>query len=146
MAVGDWVLASALHQLEDWSRQGLHLRVSVNVSAGPVMEPGFIQRLERQLDAHSGIGPGRLELEILESTAVNDFEQVQQILEAGRALGVRFALDDFGTGYASLAYFRALPVDVLKIDQSFVRECSMMPVTCRSLRACSGCLRPSTGR
>ena len=120
--VGDWVIATALRQLGQWQRQGLRLRLGVNVGVGHLTAPGFAQRLEDQLNANPEAAPEQLELEIVESAAVEDFDKTRQVMADCRALGVRFALDDFGTGYASLAYFRLLPVDRLKIDQSFVRD------------------------
>jgi EAL domain-containing protein (putative c-di-GMP-specific phosphodiesterase class I) len=122
LAVGDWVIATALDQLELWQQQGLRLQLGVNVGPGQLMGLGFAQRLKQQLDRRPAIAASALELEIVESTAFSDFEQATQVMEACRALGVRFALDDFGTGYSSLAHFRTLPVDRLKIDKSFVRD------------------------
>ena len=122
LAVGDWVIASALDQLETWHCQGLKLRLGVNVGPGQLMGPGFAQRLKEQLERRPALKASALELEILESTAFSDFERASQVIDGCRVLGVRFALDDFGAGYSSLAHFRALPVDQLKIDQSFVRD------------------------
>ncbi|MBK1721270.1 EAL domain-containing protein [Thiocystis violacea] len=122
IAIGEWVIAAALTQMASWQRQGLNVSVSVNIAAGHLLQPSFAQRLERLLAAHPECDPGRLELEILETSALSDIARASQTLKACRALGVRFALDDFGTGYSSLAYFRRLPIDVLKIDQSFVRD------------------------
>jgi EAL domain-containing protein (putative c-di-GMP-specific phosphodiesterase class I) len=120
VALGEWVIESALVQLEDWQEQGAELAVSVNVGAEHLLQEDFADRLEVILQHHPTIDPSRLELEILESTAIVDIHQASKTLTACRKLGVRFALDDFGTGYSSLTYFRQLPVETLKIDQSFV--------------------------
>ena len=122
--LSDWVIETALRQLDQWNRQGLHLRIGINVSAGQLMAPQFAGRLREQLERHASVKPEQVELEVLESTAFSDFDQARRVLSECHALGVRFALDDFGTGYSSLAYLRTLPVDVLKIDQSFV--CDML--------------------
>ncbi|NBC48845.1 MAG: EAL domain-containing protein [Gammaproteobacteria bacterium] len=121
-ALSDWVIETALAQLVLWSREGLALRVAVNVSAGQLMAPGFTARLREQLARHPQVAPAQFEIELLESTAFSDFEQARSVLCECHALGVRLALDDFGTGYSSLAYFRTLPFDVLKIDRSFVQD------------------------
>ncbi len=120
VALGEWVLDSALSQLEIWQQQGIELDVSVNIGAEHLLQEDFADRLEAILQHHATINPSRLELEILESTAITDIHQASKTLIACRKLGVRFALDDFGTGYSSLTYFRQLPVETLKIDQSFV--------------------------
>ena len=122
IAIGEWVIAAALTQMAGWQRLGLRLPVSVNIGAGHLLQPSFAQRLEALLTEHPECDPGCLELEVLETSALSDIAHAGQTLTACRALGVRFALDDFGTGYSSLAYFRRLPIDVLKIDQSFVRD------------------------
>ncbi|EIC20757.1 bifunctional diguanylate cyclase/phosphodiesterase [Thiorhodovibrio frisius] len=122
IAIGEWVIAAALTQLATWQRLGLKLPVSVNISNGHLLQPSFAQRLEQLLAEHGDCDPGCLELEVLETSALSDIERTSQTLTACRALGVRFALDDFGSGYASLAYFRRLPIDVLKINQSFVQD------------------------
>ncbi len=120
--VGDWVIATALTQVEQWRSQGLDLPVSVNVSARQLQQPDFVDKLRRQLAAHPQAGATRLELEILETSALQDVNQVSQVLAACADLGVICSLDDFGTGYSSLSYLKRLPAQVLKIDQSFVRD------------------------
>jgi len=120
--VGDWVLGQALNQLERWLDQGLDLSVSVNVSARHLQEPDFVQRLTELLARHARpLGP-RLELEVLETAALADVAYTSMLLERCATLGVRFALDDFGTGYSTLTYLKRLPVQVLKIDRSFVHN------------------------
>jgi diguanylate cyclase (GGDEF)-like protein/PAS domain S-box-containing protein len=118
--VGDWVLEHALEQLAAWQQEGLDLTVSVNVSARHLQETDFALRLAELLARHDKpLGP-LLELEVLETAALADVGYTSQLLERCRRLGVRFALDDFGTGYSTLTYLKRLPVDVLKIDRSFV--------------------------
>ncbi|MDX5409855.1 MAG: EAL domain-containing protein [Thauera sp.] len=120
--LGEWVIATALAQHERWCAQGLDLPISVNISADHLQRQDFVERLEVLLDRHPGLGPGRLELEVLETSALGNLEHVAAVIRGCRRLGVRFALDDFGTGYASLAYLKHLPANVLKIDQTFVRD------------------------
>ena len=122
VAIGEWVITTALAQHASWRAQGLDLPVSVNVSADHLQRHDFIERLEVLLAPHADIGPGRLELEVLETSALGNLEHVAALIRGCRRLGVRFALDDFGTGYASLAYLKHLPANVLKIDQTFVRD------------------------
>ena len=120
--VGDHVLAQALDQLEVWHSQGLDLSVSVNISARHLQEPDFSQRLAELLARHpTPLGP-RLELEVLETAALTDIGFTSAVLERCARLGVRWALDDFGTGYSTLTYLKRLPVQVLKIDRSFVQN------------------------
>ena len=98
------------------------VKTSVNISAVQLQQPDFATKLALLLAAHSDVKPRYLELEVLETTALDDVHYVSTIMEACRALDVNFALDDFGTGYSSLTYLRRLPVDMIKIDQSFVRD------------------------
>ena len=120
--LGDWVLGAALDQLTAWVAGGLRLAISVNIAGEHLQQPNFVARLGELLAAHPSVPPELLELEILETTALEDIARVAELFAACRQLGVRFALDDFGTGYSSLTYFRRLPAEVLKIDQSFVRD------------------------
>ncbi|WP_295456184.1 EAL domain-containing protein [uncultured Thiodictyon sp.] len=120
--VGDWVIEAALTQMQRWRRDGLALPVSVNISARQLQQTDFVARLRAQLTAHPEIPPGCFELEVLETSALADLSHVAQVITDCRAIGVTCALDDFGTGYSSLTYLKRLPVTVLKIDQSFVRD------------------------
>ena len=120
--VGEWVINTTLTQMSDWHRQGLDLQqISVNIGARQLQQDEFPERLREMLAAHTDVAPGCLELEALETSALENMDKVLGIMQACHALGVNFALDDFGTGYSSLTYLRRLPVKVLKIDQSFVR-------------------------
>lgn len=119
--LGDWVIEQALAQMAAWKRDGLTLPVSVNISARHLQTPDFMMRLQAALAGHPELWPGSLELEVLETSALESISQVSRIVEACAAIGVSFALDDFGTGYSSLAYLKRLPAARLKIDQVFVR-------------------------
>ena len=120
--LGQWVIAQALAQMAAWRAQGLHLAVSINIAARHLQRDDFADQLRAALASHPTVPPGSLHLEVLETAALEDMGRVSKVLDACRALGVTFALDDFGTGYSSLTYFKALPADTLKIDQSFVRD------------------------
>jgi diguanylate cyclase (GGDEF)-like protein/PAS domain S-box-containing protein len=122
VALGEWVIETALGQLAAWHAAGLELRVSVNVAARHLQRDDFMVRLRRLLDRHPDAPAGFLEIEVVETAAIEDIGRVSRIIEACRDLGVRFAIDDFGTGYSSLTYFKFLPVDTLKIDRSFIRD------------------------
>jgi diguanylate cyclase (GGDEF)-like protein len=120
--LGQWVLGSALKQIDNWQRQKLVLKISVNISANHLLSKNFVDHLQTLLSTYPSINPNQLELEVLETAAMDDMQRAVEIMSRCKALGVSFALDDFGTGYSSLAYFRRLPVDILKIDQGFVRD------------------------
>lgn len=96
--------------------------MSINISGDHIQETNFATHLEHQLQAYPNFSPGQLQIEILETIALNDFEQVSNTMAACQKLGISFALDDFGTGYSSLTYLRNLPTETIKIDQSFVRD------------------------
>ena len=120
--LGEWVIGTALAQMESWRAAGLELGISVNISARHLQASNFAERLAALLAAHPAVPPACLELEVVESVALEDMLYVSQVVDACHRLGVTFALDDFGTGYSSLSYFKQLRVDTLKIDQSFVRD------------------------
>jgi diguanylate cyclase (GGDEF)-like protein len=122
VAIGEWVIETALMQMRAWKADGLTMHTSVNVGALQMQQMGFVVWLAEQLKAYPDIPTHRLELEILETSALEDISEVSQTMHACRALGVRFALDDFGTGYSSLTYLKHLPAEMIKIDQSFVRD------------------------
>ncbi len=120
--LGSWVVDRALAAVELWRSEGNPMPVSVNVGAHELQQADFVPRLQAILSAHPPLHPGDLQLEVLETSALEDIAQVSRIIESCRALGVTFSLDDFGTGYSSLTYLKRLPVTQLKIDQSFVRD------------------------
>jgi diguanylate cyclase (GGDEF)-like protein len=119
-AVGDWVLREGIEQLARWQSIGLDLTVSINVSSRHLQEPMFARNLADLLASQRMPVADRLVLEVLETTALADIDFTCGLMEECRALGVRFALDDFGTGYSTLTYLKRLPLDMLKIDRSFV--------------------------
>ncbi len=120
--LGEWVISSALTQVEEWKAAGLSIPVSVNIGARQLQQQDFVERLLSILAVHPGVKPSCLELEVLETSALEDVVHVSKVIDACRKMGVMFALDDFGTGYSSLTYLKRLPVAMLKIDQSFVRD------------------------
>ena len=120
--LGEWVIENALTQMEEWQGVGFDLPVSVNLSPLELQQPDFADRLRARLAAHPKVKASSLEFEVLETSALQDLAQSSQMVAACRALGVAIALDDFGIGYSSLTYLKRLPANVLKIDQSFVRD------------------------
>jgi diguanylate cyclase (GGDEF)-like protein/PAS domain S-box-containing protein len=122
IALGEWVLDAALTQIERWADQGIHLPVSVNISAHHLQQHDFAGELSARLSTFPKVQPGQLELEVLETSALEDVDSVSDIIRTCASLGVGFALDDFGTGYSSLTYLKRLPARTLKIDKSFVRD------------------------
>jgi diguanylate cyclase (GGDEF)-like protein/PAS domain S-box-containing protein len=120
--IGEWVLREALRQLQSWRAFDPLWVISVNIAARHFQRPDFVERLTAILAAFPDVPPHMLELEILESSALSDIAHVRDIMHDCQALGISFALDDFGTGYSSMSYLKRLPADVLKIDQSFVRN------------------------
>ncbi len=122
VAVGQWVISTALAQMTAWQVAGLHLSVSVNVGARQLQQNGFVTFLNDALAAQPQVDAADLQIEVLETSALQDMVRVTEVMAQCRSLGVHFALDDFGTGYSSLTYLKRLPVSQLKIDQSFVRD------------------------
>ena len=123
LPLGNWVLETACTQLSLWSKAPLtqDLTLAVNVSARQFRQPDFVEYV-LDLISYTGVDPKRLKLELTESLLVNDIEETTHKMIALKARGVGFSLDDFGTGYSSLSYLKRLPLDQLKIDQSFVRD------------------------
>jgi EAL domain-containing protein (putative c-di-GMP-specific phosphodiesterase class I) len=120
--IGTWAMTEVCRQVKRWQDRGVGVgRVSVNVSSLQFARPDFVGTVMRAIKGAS-IPPSSLELELTESIVMNDVDHVAARLGELRKLGVRVSVDDFGTGYSSLAYLSKLPLDVLKIDRSFVRE------------------------
>ncbi|MEW5992833.1 MAG: EAL domain-containing protein [Candidatus Zixiibacteriota bacterium] len=120
--LGEWVLRTALAQLAAWWAEGLELGISINISGNHLQNTGFAAHLASLLATYPDLPSEHIELEVLETAALQDIAQVSSIIAQCRKLGVTIAIDDFGTGYSSLTYLKRLPVDTLKIDQSFVRD------------------------
>ncbi|MDR3369401.1 EAL domain-containing protein [Rhodoferax sp.] len=119
--VGDWVIDTALEQMQIWRAAGLTLPVSVNVAGKQLQSPTFVEKLKVALSLRPDVAQ-QLELEVLETAALEDVVKTARVIEECRAMGVQFSLDDFGTGYSSLTYLKRLPAETIKIDQSFVRD------------------------
>ncbi|TVR95522.1 MAG: EAL domain-containing protein, partial [Wenzhouxiangellaceae bacterium] len=137
-AFGDYVIERALEQLGSWAAQGLALPVSVNISAPHLLAPDFLEKLASALERHPQVPPSLFRLEILETAAVADRSQAVAVLDRVRRLEVGVSLDDFGTGYSSLRHLRSLPVDEVKIDQSFVRDMLTDPADHHIVRSVLG--------
>lgn len=112
----------AIEQLNEWSMAGHRLQISVNVSANELRQANLFDTIDKQLKRFPSLEGRQLEIEVLETAAIEDMTQAILTLNRCKAAGIRVSLDDFGTGYSSLTIFRQLPVDILKIDQSFVRD------------------------
>ena len=119
--IDQWVLAESCRQLREWSNEGLHLRVAVNVSNRDLREPGFVAGVVSALRGND-LSADRLELEVTEQVVDAGEPAVLAVLEELRSLGVHLAIDDFGTGNSGLARLRSCPIQTLKIDKSFVQE------------------------
>ncbi len=121
--IGDWVLRSACVQLARWQSQpaSAGVTLAVNVSASQFAEPGFVRRV-LEIVRETGAPIAQLKLELTESMLADDIDEVVRKMTELKSHGLRLSLDDFGTGFSSLNYLRQLPLDQLKIDQSFVRN------------------------
>jgi EAL domain-containing protein (putative c-di-GMP-specific phosphodiesterase class I) len=130
------VLGAACELLAHWAQQphSAGLSLSVNLSARLLYQAGFVEALQQTLQ-RSGANPQRLKLELTESLLLTDMDEAIMRMQALRAMGIRFSIDDFGTGYSSMAYLQQLPLDQLKIDQSFTRELPGNPSSLAIVRA-----------
>jgi EAL domain-containing protein (putative c-di-GMP-specific phosphodiesterase class I) len=108
--------------MEQWKLLGLSIPISINVNALQLQHPEFSARLQTLIKNNDHITSGDLELEVLETSALEDFQSISKVMQTCQLMGINFAVDDFGTGYSSLTYLKQLPAEVLKIDQSFVRD------------------------
>jgi len=120
--IGEWVIDQVLAQLSLWQAVGQQWPVSVNIAARHFQRTDFFDRLKQVLERHARVAPHLLDLEIVESMAIENIQHVTTCLQACQALGVRFSLGDFGTGYSSLSYLKRLNTQTIKIDKSFVRD------------------------
>ncbi len=122
-AIGEWVIEEALQQLDFWRRVGLQLKISVNISPRHLLQQDFQQRLSTLLARYPSELASDLEIEVLENSVLDDLSSAGRVIRNCRSMaGIEFTLDDFGTGYSSLSHIRQLPVNTIKIDQSFVRD------------------------
>ncbi len=119
--IGEWVLSEACKQIKAWQKVGLNLLVAVNVSAHQLKREGFIDTVQDILSKHQ-VAPEQIELEVTETSFMENIEDAVQILKKLNSLGLMCAVDDFGTGYSSLSYLKQLPVAKIKIDKQFVRD------------------------
>jgi len=120
--IGKWATRRALDQIMHWQAEGLELGVSVNIAARQLLRDDFVDCASRALADYPDLPTGALEFEILESSAIINTAHVHDVIKRCEALGIRFSLDDFGTGYASLTFLKEIPAEILKIDQSFIRD------------------------
>jgi diguanylate cyclase (GGDEF)-like protein/PAS domain S-box-containing protein len=125
-AIGDWVVRELVYQAQAWSELDIDLDISFNLSPRQFWQPDLAEGILERI-REGGVDPSRVVVEITESSAMNDPDKAQAILEDLHAGGLRIAIDDFGTGYSSLARIRDMPVDVLKIDRSFVSGVDVDP-------------------
>ncbi|BCX67002.1 MULTISPECIES: putative bifunctional diguanylate cyclase/phosphodiesterase [Pseudomonas] len=120
--IGEWVMDQVLTQLDQWQQAGHDWPVSINIAARHFQRADFVERLKKVLARHARVAPQRLDLEIVESVAIENIQHVSDCLQACQALGVQFSLGDFGTGYSSLSYLKRLRTQTIKVDKSFVRD------------------------
>jgi diguanylate cyclase (GGDEF)-like protein/PAS domain S-box-containing protein len=120
--IGEWVIDTALNQISLWNSLGYQIPISVNVGATHLLKSDFVERLKYFLTKYSSVDPKMLEIEILETSALEDMQMASEIIKECSNMKIHFSLDDFGIGYSSLSYLKRLPVTTLKIDQSFIRD------------------------
>ena len=125
--IGRWVLREACRQAREWQDAGLPFkRISINVSAVEFRDKGFVESV-RAILSETGFKARYLDLELTEGVLMEDAESTASVLQELKMMGVQLAVDDFGTGYSSLSYLRQFPIDVLKIDKSFVQRITSDP-------------------
>ena len=119
--IGNYVLAEACKACKQWNKAGKDYEINVNLSVVQLLQPDIVDVVKQALE-DSGLDHSHLTLEVTESLAINDLDRTKAILMNIKRLGVHLALDDFGTGYSSLNNIRALPFDIIKVDQNFVKD------------------------
>jgi EAL domain-containing protein (putative c-di-GMP-specific phosphodiesterase class I) len=124
--IGDWALRQACLQARAWQDQGLELVIAVNLSVAQFHQKNLLRSVTEALQ-EARLAPRYLQLEVTESIMMDEAKGAIDMLRALRDLGIRLAIDDFGTGFSSLSYLKRIPIDKLKIDQSFVRDITLDP-------------------
>jgi diguanylate cyclase (GGDEF)-like protein/PAS domain S-box-containing protein len=120
IALGHWVFDTAFKQMEEWIKNRVNIRMSINVSSHELQHQDFPEFLKRLFLRHPNISPNLIEIELLETTLIEDFEKTAETLRKCQEIGVTIAIDDFGTGYSSLQYLKKLPMNSIKIDKNFI--------------------------
>jgi len=120
-SLGKYVLEHAIKQAKDWSLQGYDLNIGINLSARQFNQSNLVEQIKRLIEKYE-INPASIELEITETIAMQDAENSTSKMHRLKELGVKLSMDDFGTGYSSLSYLHRFPLDVIKIDRSFVKD------------------------
>ncbi len=120
--IGDWTFYKAMEQLHQWLSSGFDFRLAINVAPKQLQNPDFLKKLDQLLSDFPDIPPNHIELEVLESAALQDTSMVSEIIRDCHQRDISIALDDFGSGYASLSYLKQLPANQLKIDKSFILD------------------------
>lgn len=134
--IGEWVLSSVLMQLEEWTKHNIAIPISINIAPYHLQQPDFLANLEDILARHPSVNNKLIELEILETQALKKITEIKRLINDCKKIGILFALDDFGTGYSSLTHLKELPVNTVKLDQSFVRDIMNKPENIAILKAC----------
>ncbi len=122
ITLGEWVARETIKQISAWKAQGYEWTVAINISAKHFQHPSFMPFIKQLFNEHPELSPSLLEIEILESIAIEDMSLAKDIISQGQYFGLSFSLDDFGTGYSSLSYLKTLQVNTLKIDRSFIQD------------------------
>jgi EAL domain-containing protein (putative c-di-GMP-specific phosphodiesterase class I) len=120
-SIGDYVLEEACVQCREWNKINPDFHINVNLSVVQLLQKDAVKNVESILEK-TGVNPKNIVLEITESFAINDMKRVMEIVEGLKKLGPRIALDDFGTGYSSLNYIKQLPLDLIKVDKTFIDD------------------------
>ena len=127
LPLGTWVLVEVCRQIKEWQQQGFKIgNIAINVSSKQFRQKDFVQSVQ-DIMMQAEVSPALLEIELTERVVIDDIEDTVQKMQALKDLGVSISIDDFGTGYSSLAYLKQLPVDILKIDRSFVQDITIDP-------------------
>ncbi len=122
LPIGEWILSEALQQKRIWQQKGIDISISINIFAKHLQHPDFFEKLIVIINNYPDIDLHNIEFEILETTAMENLKEITSRLNQCRQLGIKISLDDFGTGFSSLTYLRQLPVDLVKIDRSFIQN------------------------